>query len=140
MDRVNKNFKKALYLVVGVALVVQLTGCGWLLHPERRGQTSGRIDAGIAILDGVGLLLFLVPGVVAYAVDFVTGTIYLPGTASQDVRPALEDTGADLKVKAQVMAEDLNAASQKAAEELKAAGRNAADAIRTTVEGNTVAP
>jgi hypothetical protein len=29
-------------------------------------------------LDGVGLLLFLVPGVIAFAVDFATGAIYLP--------------------------------------------------------------
>lgn len=33
---------------------------------------------GIAVLDGVGLLLFLVPGIVAFAVDFSTGCIYLP--------------------------------------------------------------
>jgi hypothetical protein len=29
-------------------------------------------------LDGLGLLLFFVPGVVAFAVDFYTGAIYLP--------------------------------------------------------------
>lgn len=31
------------------------------------------------ILDGIGLLFFLVPGVIAFAVDFSNGTIYLPG-------------------------------------------------------------
>lgn len=34
------------------------------------------IDPGIAVLDGLGLLLFIVPGVIAFAVDFTTGTIY----------------------------------------------------------------
>jgi hypothetical protein len=29
-------------------------------------------------LDGLGLLLFFVPGVIAFAVDFGTGAIYLP--------------------------------------------------------------
>ena len=48
------------------------------MHPERRGQTGGKIDPGIAVLDALGLLLFVVPGVVAFAVDFSNGTIYLP--------------------------------------------------------------
>lgn len=61
-----------------VTLISQ-TGCGTLIYPERRGQTSGSIDPAIAILDGVGLLLFLVPGLVAFAIDFATGAIYLPG-------------------------------------------------------------
>jgi hypothetical protein len=31
-------------------------------------------------LDGIGLLFFLIPGVIAFAVDFSNGTIYLPGS------------------------------------------------------------
>ncbi len=45
---------------------------------ERKGQRGGDIDVGIAILDGIGLLFFIIPGVIAYAVDFSNGTIYLP--------------------------------------------------------------
>lgn len=60
---------------------MQISACGYLLHPERRGQTGGRIDMGVAVLDGVGLLLFLVPGIIAFAVDFSSGCIYLPGGA-----------------------------------------------------------
>jgi len=67
-------------LLSGVLLVAILfqTACGTLLYPERRGQPRGRIDPGVAILNGIGLLLFVVPGVVAFAVDFSTGAIYLP--------------------------------------------------------------
>ena len=36
---------------------------------------------GVAILDGIGLLLFIIPGVIAFAVDFNNGTIYLPGSS-----------------------------------------------------------
>ncbi len=61
-----------------VLFVFQLTACGTLLYPERRGQKTGRIDAGVAILDGIGLLFFIIPGVVAFAVDFATGAIFLP--------------------------------------------------------------
>lgn len=53
-------------------------GCGTVLHPERRGQPAGPLDWGIVALDAVGLLLFFVPGVIAFAVDFSNGTIYLP--------------------------------------------------------------
>lgn len=64
-------------LVLGVSITA-LAGCGTLFHPERKGQVSGRIDPVVAIANGVGLLFFIVPGVVAYAVDFSNGTIYLP--------------------------------------------------------------
>jgi hypothetical protein len=33
-------------------------------------------------LDGLGLLLFVVPGVIAFVVDFSTGAIYLPPESS----------------------------------------------------------
>jgi hypothetical protein len=56
-----------------------------LIYPERRGQPKGRLDWGIVALDGLGLLLFLVPGVVAFIVDFATGTIYLPPEAATGV-------------------------------------------------------
>ncbi|MEO9274914.1 hypothetical protein ABFY09_08615 [Marinomonas sp. 5E14-1] len=62
-----------------VALIsTQITACGTLLYPERRGQTTGQIDVGVAALNAVGLLFFFVPGVVAFGVDFITGAIYLP--------------------------------------------------------------
>jgi hypothetical protein len=63
-------------LTVGLAFF--LASCGTLLYPERRGQPAGRLDAGVVVLDGVGLLLFLVPGVIAFVVDFATGAVYLP--------------------------------------------------------------
>lgn len=71
---------KTLYVLVCAVLIIQLTGCGTLMYPERRGQTSGRIDAGVAVLDGIGLFFFIIPGIIAYAIDFSNGTIYLPGT------------------------------------------------------------
>lgn len=78
---------KALYVLVCAVLVVQLAGCGTLMYPERRGQTGGRIDAGVAVLDGIGLLFFIIPGIIAYAVDFSNGTIYLPNTNRSSFDP-----------------------------------------------------
>lgn len=59
-------------------MVVQVMGCGTLMYPERRGQKAGAIDPGVAILDGIGLIFFIIPGLIAFAVDFSTGAIYLP--------------------------------------------------------------
>ncbi len=59
-----------LRVLVTAILVVQLLGCGTILYPERRGQAAGRYDTDIVILDAIGLLFFIVPGVVAFGVDF----------------------------------------------------------------------
>jgi hypothetical protein len=66
-------------VLISAVLIIELAGCGTILYPERKGQKDGRIDPGIAVLDGLGLLLFIIPGVIAFAVDFTTGAIYLPG-------------------------------------------------------------
>jgi len=71
--------RKLVALAVSTLLVLQLAACGTLIYPERRGQRSGEIDPLIAVLDGIGLLFFVVPGLVAFAIDFTTGAIYLPG-------------------------------------------------------------
>jgi hypothetical protein len=44
--------------------------------PLRRGQTAGNVDTGVAIMDGLWCLAFIVPGVVAFIVDFSNGAIY----------------------------------------------------------------
>ncbi len=64
-------------LLCGAALG-GIAGCGTLLYPERRGQKGGRIDWKVVAMDGAGLLLFFIPGVIAFAVDIIEGTIYLP--------------------------------------------------------------
>jgi hypothetical protein len=58
--------------------VCSVAGCGTILYPERRGQRVGTLDPGVVVLDALGLLLFFIPGVIAFAVDFSTGAIYLP--------------------------------------------------------------
>lgn len=79
--------KKALALLLASTLTTQLAACGTVFYPERKGQVSGRIDPVVAIANGVGLLFFIVPGVVAFAVDFATGAIYLPGGRRAELAP-----------------------------------------------------
>ena len=76
-----KKLLDTLHVLVCAVLIVQLVGCGTIIYPERKGQKSGRLDSGVVILDALGLLFFFIPGVIAFAVDFSNGTIYLPGTS-----------------------------------------------------------
>ncbi len=69
--------------MIGI-LCFQLVSCGTILYPERRGQKSGRLDPGVVLFDAVGLFFFLIPGIIAYAVDFSTGAIYLPPDVRAD--------------------------------------------------------
>ncbi len=74
-----RQFVKMFYIIISILLIIQLSGCGYILYPERRGQKPvGRIDPAIAVLDALGLLLFIVPGVIAFAVDITNGTLYFP--------------------------------------------------------------
>lgn len=72
-----------------------LPGCGTIFYPERRGQPAGRLDWKVVAFDAVGLVLFFIPGVIAFAVDFATGAIYLPpdyygkGDRTSSKRPEL---------------------------------------------------
>jgi hypothetical protein len=72
-------------------LAAALSGCGTLMYPERRGQSrTGGIDWTVAGMDAIGLVLFLVPGVIAFAIDYHNGSLFLPsGSASTSGRRTL---------------------------------------------------
>ncbi|MGV6475320.1 hypothetical protein [Azotobacter vinelandii] len=73
--------------LLAVALTTQLSACGSIFFPDRRGQIEGQIDYLVAGLDAIGLLFYVIPGVIAFAVDFTTGAIYLPPGESYSVAP-----------------------------------------------------
>lgn len=62
----------------GATALAASGGCGSILYPERIGQRSGPLDWKVVALDGAGLMLFFIPGLIAFAVDFYNGTIFLP--------------------------------------------------------------
>jgi hypothetical protein len=74
-----RTSSRALSIVAASAIVLQLASCGTILYPERRGTQSGHVDTSVAVMDGLWCLLFIVPGVVAFIVDFGNGAIYEPG-------------------------------------------------------------
>lgn len=83
--------------VLAAILLAQLSGCGTLFYPERRGQLKGQIDPAIAALDAIGILFFVIPGLIAFAIDFATGAIYLPegrySVAPERLREAVGSDG-----------------------------------------------
>ncbi|MEM1070844.1 MAG: hypothetical protein AAGI63_18205 [Planctomycetota bacterium] len=94
--------RRGFLIQMGSSLIVVSSGCGTVLHHERIGQPRSReIDWEVAALNGLGLALFFVPGVIAFAVDFYNGTIYLPEgakyTASRRDPDAIASTSATKK-------------------------------------------
>ena len=82
--------------ILAAALFTQLSACGTLLYPDRRGQIEGRIDPAVAVLDAIGLLFYVIPGLIAFGIDFATGAIYLPeGEYSVAPERLQEAVGAD---------------------------------------------
>lgn len=97
VDWVPRYSKQALTaLTIGGVLLT--SSCGTILHPERRGQPAGRLDPKIVALDAVGMLFFFVPGVIAFAVDFSNGTIYLPPEHYGDNEPVSSGAYRSVKV------------------------------------------
>jgi len=60
-------------------------GCGYVLHPERRGSSGGTISGATLVMDCLWLLAFVVPGVVFLIVDFSSGAMYVQGGGARVV-------------------------------------------------------
>ncbi len=76
-------------VVLAGIMMVQLSACGTLFWKERIGKASSdKVDTTVLILDCCGLLLGIIPGVVALILDFNNKSIYFskgePGAASLD--------------------------------------------------------
>ena len=67
-----------------LSLLLQVSACGYILHPERRNKNNGnKLDFAIVALDSIGLLFFIIPGIIAFAVDITSNTIYLPSNGKK---------------------------------------------------------
>ena len=92
--------------VLAASLLTQLAACGTLFFPDRRGQIEGQVDPLVAGLNAIGILFYVIPGLIAFGIDFATGAIYLPNdqysVAPEKLREAIGADGqADpLKLKA----------------------------------------
>lgn len=111
--KTTRNRVSALVLpILTITLVGNLASCGTIMYPERNGQHAGSIDPLVAVLDGVGLLFFLIPGVIAFAVDFNNHSIYLPHGHHSHLTGKLDKDGIEQFIRAQTgMSVDLRQAN-----------------------------
>lgn len=90
---------RLLCAALGTTLLAQLSACGTLFYPERRGQIEGKLDPAIVAANAVGLLFYIIPGLIAFGIDFATGAIYFPeGKYSVAPEKLQETLGADGQV------------------------------------------
>jgi hypothetical protein len=84
--------KRLASILLGLFLVLPFTSCGTVFFSQRQKAVhSERLDPNILILDAVGLLFWIVPGIAAYGVDFATGAIYLPPKVEKGEGPFIRD-------------------------------------------------
>ena len=99
--------------VLAVWISVFSASCGIMLHPHRAQETrSDKLDGVAILLDCAWLLVGILPGIVALAIDFVTGGAFfskeelavapggtvaldLPGPVPADCEVSLRLTGPD---------------------------------------------
>lgn len=83
---------------LSTAAATLLSSCGTIIYPDRVNQTKRKeLDPIVIILDGAGLFFFLVPGIVAFAVDFATGAIYLPDDRDKKERTTFDDISSNAR-------------------------------------------
>ncbi len=79
--------RQLLQILSGAAMLPLLSSCGTIIYPDRVNQKKrGDLDFIVVGMDAVGLLFFLVPGIIAFAVDFGTGAIYFPENHKKGTR------------------------------------------------------
>jgi len=74
-----KNWTRAIAFSTLLAFGASSVGCGYILYPERRGNSGGTIDGGVLVMDLLWLLPGIVPGVIFLIVDFTSGAMYVNG-------------------------------------------------------------
>jgi len=65
-------------------LLAMAPSCGYILYPERRGNSGGTIDGGTLVMDLLWLIPGVVPGVVFLIVDFTSGAMYVNGRVAMN--------------------------------------------------------
>ena len=74
-----RRFQQLFARCSALCLLPLLTGCGTILYPGRWGQRrEGPLNWKVVALDSCLLLLFVFPGMIAFAVDWWSGTLFLP--------------------------------------------------------------
>lgn len=98
--------RKFICVSVLISVLFLTSSCGAIFYPERKGNTTN-VDPKVAVFDAIGLIFFIIPGVVAYAVDFATGCIYLSkgGSKHAEIIPLDKSHNVDYQLNKALYAE-----------------------------------
>ena len=110
-----KILNKTVAMSLTLAMVFELTACGTIFYPERKGTKSGSIDPVVAVADAIGLIFYFIPGVIAFAVDFSNGTIYTSGgrhfgLTSDELKSVTHDGKVDKKALSEIVSKKFGTA------------------------------
>ncbi len=97
---------KKIAIIITIFLSLFISACGTILKPNQINKPhSSQLDIAIVALDAFGLIFFIIPGAVAFVVDYSNGTLYLPrhtlrlsNTSDEGVQQALSQNGYDVSV------------------------------------------
>src|SRR5690606_22634000 len=68
--------------------LASISGCAWIIYPERRHQRNpGPIEVVPLVVDCLLFIPGIVPGIIALAVDFGTRAIYIPRDQVRRLQP-----------------------------------------------------
>lgn len=67
---------KRISIVFIFILSLLIASCG-TLSKKTFVKNTGKVDYYIVFLDSLGLLVFVVPGIIALSIDYATGTLFL---------------------------------------------------------------
>jgi len=87
-QRMNSSTRREILTGMVAATGLGLSGCGYVIYPERRHQTltGTTLDPMIIVLDGLLILVGVLPGIIAFAIDVSSGCIYMPAGAQGQAR------------------------------------------------------
>lgn len=74
----NRRMRTSVALCLAGTLAFSQPACGILLHPTRAEGPRGQLDVVVVAIDCAWLLVGVVPGVVALAIDFASGGAWHP--------------------------------------------------------------
>jgi hypothetical protein len=57
---IRKTLARSIILSVSMVMLFELTACGTVFYPERKGTKAGSLDPIVAVADAVGLLFFFI--------------------------------------------------------------------------------
>ena len=79
-------------LLASALAITMLPSCARIMHPERTGNSNGEIDIGPLVVDCLLFIPGIVPGVIALAVDFGSGAIFINSRSSRAQNVTREGT------------------------------------------------